>query len=253
MKFIRKLLGLTIILGAIAAFVIGMLFVSHEMKPKRSDYQKTVAESGAVKKIFLVNNGWHTDLVLKMDDISRQALPEKGLFRDKDYVVVGWGDAGFYQAKEISPKLAAKALLKPTETVVHMVGLDKTPEESFPESEVITVHVSKRGFDKMMTKLSQSVKRYSTLSAKPLRDGLAEDSHFLRGMGQYHLFNTCNHWTAKLLKAAELPFNVSTAFTAKNVMWQARRYGEDAEDSAIDASMAIVEEQLNLFVDEYTQ
>ncbi len=253
MNFIRKILGLTLILGAITAFVMGMLFASHEMKPKRSDYQKTVAESGAVKKIFLVNNGWHTDIVLKMDDISKRVLPEKRLFRDKEFVVVGWGDAGFYQAKEITTKLAAEALLRPSETVVHMVGLDKTPAESFPDLEVIAVPVSERGFDKMMNKLSQSVKRYSTLSAKPLRDGLEENSHFLRGMGKYHFFNTCNHWTARLLKAAELPFNVTTAFTAKNVMWQARRYGDDAEDSAIDASMAIVEEQLNLFVDEYAQ
>jgi len=253
MSFIRLTLTALIIMGAIGAFVFGMLFISHEMKPSREDYQKTVAESGAVKQIFLVNHGWHTDLVLNMDDVSKFTLPEKRLFNGKEYIAIGWGDAGFYQADEITPTLAAKALLQPTETVVHMTGLDDEPSVAFPESEVIAVRVSKRGFDKMMNKVSKSVKRYSMLSAKPLRDGLHKDSYFLRGMGKYHMFNTCNHWTAKMLKAAELPFNVTTAFSASNVMWQAQRYAVDAEDSPIAASLSEAHDTLNYLVQEYVE
>ena len=205
---LRKCFALAIILGAIVAFVLGMLYVSHEMKPKRSDYQQIVADSGAVKKIYLVNNGWHTDVVLRMEDIPSAALPEKRLFNGQKYLVIGWGDAGFYQAKHITSELAAKALLKPTETVVHMAGFKDPPTKVFPTLDVISLHISKRGFDKMIEMIGRSVLRYSMLAAKPLRQGFSEHSHFFRGMGRYHFFNTCNHWTARMLKAAELPLSL---------------------------------------------
>lgn len=56
--------------------------------------------------------------------------------------------------------------------------------------------------------------------AAPLGPGLYGDSRFYPARERFHLFNTCNVWTARALRAAGLPF--APAVTAEGVMAQAR-------------------------------
>jgi len=213
------------VLGAVG-YGVGYLF--HEMKPTMLDYQKTVIASGEARKIYLVNLGWHTDIVVRLSDIEPTMLPEKRYFPDYEYVAIGWGDAAFYPATEMPPQFILNTLFSPTETVMHLAAFSVPPKDAFSFTDVMPLHVSKQGFDKMMQTISSSINREGSVSAAPLRDGLYAKSYFFAGSGSYHAFNNCNHWTASALASADIPFNVWSALNAGNVMWQAKRFESDS-------------------------
>jgi len=53
--------------------------------------------------------------------------------------------------------------------------------------------------------------------------GIYGRSLFYRGEGYYFITNTCNTWTAKMLKTTGAPFDASFTFTASSVMRQSER------------------------------
>ena len=52
------------------------------------------AQSDAAKTIHVVGHGWHTGLVLAVDDVSEDAWPEIREFSGLGFVEIGWGDNG---------------------------------------------------------------------------------------------------------------------------------------------------------------
>ena len=61
----------------------------------------------------------------------------------------------------------------------------------------------------------------SALPAAALGPGLYGDSRFYPAWESFHLFRTCNVWTAQALRAAGLPFRDS--ITMEGLMAQGRR------------------------------
>jgi hypothetical protein len=62
-----------------------------------------------------------------------------------------------------------------------------------------------------------------SLPVAPLGSGLYGDSRFYPARETFHLFNTCNVWTARALRSAGLP--VRDAITTEGLMAQVRRLG----------------------------
>jgi uncharacterized protein (TIGR02117 family) len=138
---------------------------------------------------------------------------------------VGWGDKDFYQASEQTLRLALKAALQSTASVLHVVGFAVPPEDYFAASEVLTVRLAPQGFAHLVTFIHQTYKRDEHGRAMPLGPGWYEHSRFYLAVGTYHLFNTCNTWVAKALRAAGAPMRPGSALTAGNVMEQVRAFG----------------------------
>jgi hypothetical protein len=52
----------------------------------------------------------------------------------------------------------------------------------------------------------------------PRKLGTRGDSQFYAATGKYHIFNTCNKWTAKALYSAGLDIGTSFKFTTASIM-----------------------------------
>jgi uncharacterized protein (TIGR02117 family) len=180
-----------------------------------------VPDAARVTSVFLVSHGWHTGIVVRRADIAAGMLPELADFPDAQYYEFGWGDRDFYQSPEFSLGTALRAGMTPTQSVLHVVGLDVPPDVYFPGSEIIELPVPAGRLPDLLRYIHDTVARDNDAAAAPLGPGLYGESLFYRAHGTFHLRNNCNVWTARALRAAGLP--IADAVRAKGIMAQARR------------------------------
>jgi uncharacterized protein (TIGR02117 family) len=179
-----------------------------------------VSESNRVaeNRVYVANHGWHTGFVIPAAAV-RDSIPElKHRFKDDGYIEIGWGDRGFYQTKEITAGLAIRAIFWPTESVIHTVAVPAPPREFFPSSDVEELPLSDGELSSLIQFISESLYRDGDGKIIPLGNGLYGDSQFYRGVGDYHLMNTCNKWTAKGLKSTGMDISPTFKLTAGSIM-----------------------------------
>ena len=168
-------------------------------------------------RIYIVNHGWHTGVIIPQHLAVHidTAIVER--FTAYQYLEIGWGDAGFYQSESITTGLALKALLLPTESVVHIAGFNQDPFTYFNKSDIHAFEIPGEGIAHLMQFLKNSL-AVENGKVLTLGLGLYGDSQFYRGFGRYHLWNTCNTWTAKAAHSAGIPIHPVFKLTAESVM-----------------------------------
>lgn len=182
------------------------------------------AESGT-KTIYVTSNGWHSGIVLALVDLPPGVLPERADFPSAVYLEFGWGDMEYYPAPKKTLGMTLGAAL-PGPAVVHVVGLHGHPRQMFPASEVVAVQLSGDGFRRLVHYLDATFLRArGAPRVAPSAKGLYPTSHFYPATGRFHLFNTCNTWTARGLAAAGLPIQASGVQRAEELMVQVRALG----------------------------
>ena len=78
------------------------------------------------RTIFVVSHGWHSGLILPYEPLF--ALPDlEKVMGESTYFEFGWGDADFCQAEEVTSGITLKAVLWPTESVLHGVSIREDP------------------------------------------------------------------------------------------------------------------------------
>lgn len=169
-------------------------------------------------RIYVASHGWHTGIILERENLDgiMPSLVER--FPHADYYEIGWGDAGFYQAQKITAKITLNAVFLPSDTVVHLVGVEGDPIEYFSASKVNEVSISAEGMKSLCAFVESSFARDEYRTPKMLGSGLYGDSQFYEGKGKYHLFNGCNKWTAKALYSAGVDMNPVLKITSASVM-----------------------------------
>ncbi|NQZ07907.1 MAG: DUF2459 domain-containing protein [Algicola sp.] len=173
--------------------------------------------------IFVVNHGWHTGLVIPGNVLGNKLEVISPYFDSPPYYELGWGDAGFYQAEDITASLAVKALLWPSDSVMHVVALPMDPVSYFAGSEVVALTLSSGGLNRLTSHIAASFKYGVNGRLEKMRPGLYGQSLFFVGAGTYHGFNTCNTWTADVLASGGVPIDDWLSLTAGSVMVQARQ------------------------------
>ncbi len=206
---------------------IWILFLAVSCSTCAAPVRETLApsESEPHKTIYLVNHGWHAGIVLRRADIPDNIWPKLGNFPDMEYLEVGWGDMDYYQIPDPHLGFILKAALLPTASVLHIVGFNDHVPAYFPYSEIIRIELSSAGFERLSRTIASSFaldKAGNTTSPSP---GLYGNSRFYLSRETYHLFNTCNVWTARALRTAGLPITPATATSVGNLMSQARKLG----------------------------
>ncbi|MBD3673940.1 MAG: DUF2459 domain-containing protein [Planctomycetaceae bacterium] len=181
--------------------------------------------------VFLVGHGWHTGLVLPVNNIDRGNFPEAKDFQEADFIEVGWGDEGFYRATKMTPTIITKAAFWPTPSVMHVAGFRGPVRNFFPYSDIHEVKLSVEEFDALCRFISNSFEHDDQGNAIDLGEGLYGQSRFYRAKGEYYMPKTCNIWTAKALREAGLPITVQTAITAENVLGQSRKWNRVLQES----------------------
>ena len=177
------------------------------------------------KTIYLVSHGWHAGIVLRRTDIPDSDWPALGDFPNAQYLEVGWGDMDFYLTADPHWGLTLKAALWPTASALHIVGFNGPVLAYFPYSEIIRIELSSAGFEHLSHTIAASFALDEAGNATLLGPGLYGNSRFYLSRETYHLFNTCNVWTARVLRTAGLPITPARAITAEDLMSQARKFG----------------------------
>jgi uncharacterized protein (TIGR02117 family) len=183
-------------------------------------------DDASAKAIYLVSHGWHAGIVLRRADIPADLWPENAVFPYAEFIEVGWGDKQYYQTPDAHFGIALRALLWPTPSVLHIVGFNGAVTEYFPSSEIIEIKLGEPGFELLLHYIAASFMRDDSGQAQPIGPGLYGNSRFYLSRESYHLFNTCNVWTARALRAAGVPITPSFSITVEQLMAQAQNLGE---------------------------
>jgi len=168
--------------------------------------------------VYVVNHGWHTGLILPAYRFKTLLPFLHKRFDDVPYYEFGWGDQNFYQAKEVTIGLTLKSLLLPTRSVVQVLAVQNNPVIFYRGAELYAVSLSESELTALQTFISQSFHRNPSGNIIMQQQGLYADSQFYTGTGEYHLFNTCNTWTAMGLQSAGLDISPTFKLTAGSVI-----------------------------------
>jgi uncharacterized protein (TIGR02117 family) len=135
------------------------------------------------------------------------------------YIEIGRGDAGFYQVEEETVSVTLKALFLSTPAVLHLSAYNKLPVKKFPLSKTVEIKLSQSAMEKLLDAIVSdfSLDQGRAIELAPGRD---KDSRFFQSKGSYHLFYTCNNWTADVIEQADYPINHRWSFFSDSVMDQ---------------------------------
>ncbi len=174
--------------------------------------------------IRLWSNGWHANLALPVD-VFNEDHPIRTLFPDARYFLIGWGERDFYIARKAGFWKGLKAIIPPSRSVVHIIAAATPVEESlWPPRDLATLAISKSRAEQLARGIAESLTYDERGMPIILGQGrVAGASYFLAANGNFHLFNMCNHWTAKRLREAGVPVRPLISFTASGLMRAIRR------------------------------
>ncbi len=181
--------------------------------------------------IHVTSNGWHTAIVAaRAQIVETGALPEADDFPRAAFLEFGWGDREYYPSKEKTIGMAVAAALTPTPSVVHMAGRARPPQSTDGSNIVISVPLTERGFARLVQAIADEFARPEAGgAAEPVSRGLYADSNFYDGRSEFHLFNTCNTWTARTLRAGGVDISPGGIVTADELVERLRATLEGAQ------------------------
>ncbi len=185
---------------------------------------KNVKTQGGPIKIYLLQNGSHTDIVVpvknEMMDWEKIIKPSHFIASGKkpEYYAFGWGDREFYRTTpyrdDLTFKVAARTILLNTSSALHITRYDQVQTERYIELNIST---------EQYQKLTRYILKHFQLD----KDGqvilldftYSEDDVFYASKSSFHAFRTCNTWANNALKFADLKACLWTPI-AEVLFWQ---------------------------------
>lgn len=178
-----------------------------------------VDEAPRTRSVQVVGDDWHTAIVIERAAVVATALlPEAQDFPEADYLEFGWGDREYYPARDKTLAMTLDAAFVATPAVMHLAGLPQAPEPAADGREVVPAALTESGFRRLVQSLANYFVRPEGGGAAPVAPGLYEDSRFYEAHGAFHLLNTCNTWTARILRAGGIDISPSGIVTADDLM-----------------------------------
>ena len=201
-------------------FALSVAGCAGHARVARSPSHETTSNS-----IYVVRHGWHAGIVVRAANVPPNAWPARMDFPDADFLEVGWGDREYYQAKDPDVWLGLKAVFSARRGVLHFVALNGPVEAYFKESEIIQLGISEHGLDRLIAYVRDSHEIDSDGRPMAFGPGLYGESRFYASREEFHLFKTCNVWTANVLREAGVPVLPARSITAKALVSQLRPLG----------------------------
>lgn len=180
------------------------------------------ADAPRSQAVHVLSNGWHTAIIVpRADALATGLLPEAEDFPEAAFLEFGWGDREYYQSPEAGIGTTLRAALIPTPSVMHVAGWTRLPEPR-PDRPVVEVGLTEAGFRRMIAAVAATFERPEAGRARPVAPGLYPQSHFYDARGSFHLFNTCNTWTGRMLRAGGVDLSPAGVITAGELMERLR-------------------------------
>lgn len=197
--------------------VVLLVFTACSTKPHAVEPPQG-GSAAAQHPLYVVNHGWHTGFIVPTNALFNQLPWLEKRFASTPYLEFGWGDRDFYQAREMTTGLTLKAVFWPTETVMRVVAVPQAPQRYDTGLETRVFCLTDRAYQSFVEFLQGSFYRDAAGNIVELDRGLYGNSQFYQAVGQYHILNTCNTWTAKGLQSAGMAIDPTSKLTARSVM-----------------------------------
>lgn len=119
------------------------------------------------------------------------------------------GDADFYQIPGFDLYLAAKALFAPTPSVLRLEGIDY-PIRAMPENYdfIFLLRITTAQYLRLIDVINSEFKMTISGDLLKISEQYSGKVKFYESNRNYHAFNTCNTWIARVLR--DSGFNIST-------------------------------------------
>ncbi len=183
------------------------------------------ASAGDCVELHLYSNGYHSDIGAPAA-IFPPEHPLRRLYPQARSFLIGWGEERFYYSDGRDLLLGLDAMAPPSPSVLH-IAYDAAPASAYiGPIDDIAIAVSGEGAAGFVAFVDRAL--VLDADGAPIRtaDGkVVGRSSFLRARGSFHLFNVCNHWMARALRAAGLDVNARTAWLASPLIAQVRAGG----------------------------
>lgn len=183
------------------------------------------AREGDCVELHLYSNGFHSDIGAPAS-IFPEHHPLRRLYPDARSFLIGWGDERFYYSDGTDLLLGLDALIPPSPSVLH-VAYNAGPSSAYlSPNDDLAVGVSSEGAARFVAYVDRALVLDERGAPVRISDGkVIGRSSFLRTRGSFHLFNVCNQWMARALRAAGVDVNARAAWLAGPLIRQVRRSG----------------------------
>ncbi|TCL09287.1 uncharacterized protein (TIGR02117 family) [Shimia isoporae] len=176
--------------------------------------------------IWVFDHGYHAGLVIARSSLSKfegaRSQVWLAQFPEADWFEFGWGDTGFYfevpAYENVTLAIGAKALLWPSDSVMHISTGSGTPFAVFSHSDGVEIPVTDDALVQMLAFIESGA-----ATDVPLGPGLYGVSRFYQGRGAYHLFQTCNSWVSQALRAGDVRSAPGPSVLSAGLLWDLKR------------------------------
>jgi uncharacterized protein (TIGR02117 family) len=176
--------------------------------------------------IYVASNGIHTDFVLPINTSIKdwRVLFTADQFRKgwiyASYIAFGWGDKGFYlktpEWKDLRLNTAVNALFVPSTSAMHVTLWPQPVEDEL----TIKVRLSDKEYQILVAYILDSFRWGGDHQVIEIdHPGYGEYDLFFESTLKFHLFRTCNVWTAQGLKKAGVRSSLWTPYD-KPILFQ---------------------------------
>ncbi|NBB51228.1 DUF2459 domain-containing protein [Rhizobium sp. CRIBSB] len=214
----RTLFGPLVLMAVLGVLAAGWTWT----RPADPALRPAPGEAGI--RVYLLDNGFHTDLAVPRAALAAVPGPladAAAALGPGDWVLIGWGDARFYvDQRPIGERVpdGLRAFFWPGNRSVVMLDPEPDdPSRRFPGKGHAGVVLSRSGFAGMMRRVEASLDldqgRARVAAARP-----GDDARFFASREIFSIAYLCNHWSARVLNAGGLAVRPLRSVTSAEVM-----------------------------------
>lgn len=212
MRKLKKYLGNLLIILLMPAIIYTLLVIAGGAIPVNANF-----ESRGGIKIYLVQNGSHTDIVVPA---SNEVINWKNIIKPEHFpqplanpkfYSFGWGDREFYRTtpywEDLTFKTAFNALFLNTPSAMHIKQIDNIDSER-----LIEIDIDKGQYIKLSKFFLMHLDFQKEKTLTPLDFHYSDNDVFYASRSSFHAFRTCNSWINSALKYSGLRSCLWTPF-----------------------------------------
>lgn len=182
------------------------------------------ASDGDCVELHLYSNGFHSDIAAPAA-IFPADHPLRRLYPEADSFLIGWGEERFYYSDGTNLWLGLDAIVPPSPTVLHIAYDAERASAYLGPNDDVVIPVSREGAGAFVAFVNRALALDESGAAMVTRTGKwVGRSSFVRAKGTFHLFNVCNHWMARAIRAAGVNVNTRTPWFASTLVPDVRRH-----------------------------
>lgn len=207
---------------AASTTLVALLLMAYLFFPLPAPRVAAPSETDCIE-LQLWTNGFHTDIAAPAG-IFPQDHPLRQLYPDARVLLIGWGEERFYRADVFNAWRGLDAIIPPSPSVMHIAYNAPDAARYLGPTDAAIIPISGEGAARLVAYVDRTLALDEGGAVQIVAPGkLIGRSSFLRARGSFHLFNVCNQWMARALRAAGVNVNARAAWMGTWLIAEARR------------------------------